>query len=329
MTAADIRNELLRMFPLRWELRRGYRLPSRDSAQPYYISWHAGPRPRGEGWTEAPRDADGVLMTGNYYNPVRISQFALYSYARAVRGDARARAAFFAQANYLARAQDPDGGYRYPIANSDYGAPPGWLSAMAQGEASSVLVRAFAQTGDAKYLRAARAALRPLERDVSEGGASSIGDGIVFFEEVAAPQPCHILNGHLYAAFAVWEFVAFGYADEALRNLHERALETLVAWLPRYDAGGWSCYDLAADEIGRRHYAPLWYHHFHIAQLRVYGAMTGRNLFTRYADKWNDALSDNHVRFGVWRYNAQSLARAIMRRTRRSSRGRFVPILSG
>lgn len=328
MNFTDITNELRRMFPVHWEMQRKYRLPTSDPAQPYYIAWNPGPPPQGESWTGAPFDPNGVLLTGDIYYPVRIAQFALHTYTQALRGDARARARFLAQARYLRDAQDSGGGYRYPMDLPAYGAASGWLSGMAQGEAASVLLRASRLTGDAAFLRAARSALRPLEKDVTEGGASSLRDGEVFFEEVATLQPCHILNGHLYAAFAVWEFVRFFSADAALVDLHERAVATLARWLPRFDVDGWSTYDLAIDDGGRRHFASLWYHHFHIAQLRVYSVMTGVASFGAMADRWNDALHNGNVRASVWRYNAQSLTRAVRRRARRKPAGRFTPMLA-
>ena len=47
----------------------------------------------------------------------------------------------------------------------------GWYGAMCQGQAMSVLCRAYHATGEAKYLAAAEAALGPFTRDSrTEGG---------------------------------------------------------------------------------------------------------------------------------------------------------------
>ncbi len=306
---------LQRMFPLRWSFEREYRLPSGDASQPYYIGWDPSPRPTGEDWSDAQLDSDGVLKTGSYYNTVRISQYALFHHARWVKTrDRDARRRFLDQATHLVNAQQHDGGYPYPIPLPAYGAESGWLSGMAQGEAASVLLRAYAETGDKTYIEKGRRALGPLRTDVAHGGAAYIRGGDVFFEEVATKAPCHILNGHLFAAFAVWEYGKFGFGDDEFAMLHEKAVDTLRRWIWRYDAGGWSCYHLGADAHGRRHYAPLWYHHFHIAQLRVYGAMTGIDAFRRVADRWDFALSNLRVRARVWRYHAQLIARGASRR---------------
>ena len=326
MKASAIYNELRRMFPVNWEMSRAYRLPTGNVSQPYYIAWSAAPRPRGEGWSHAFFDENGVLITNGFHNPVSISQFALYHYARGVAGDGISRARFIAQADHLVRAQRSDGAYPYPKPLPAYGAPSGWLSGMAQGEVASVLLRAFALTGAQHYRNYALAALQPLCVDVSEGGASYLRNGNVFFEEVATLNPCHILNGHLYAAFAMWEFSHFGIGGDAIRALHHDAVHTLERWIPQYDALGWSYYDLAVDGAGRRHQAPLWYHQFHIAQLRVYAAMTGRELFAKIADRWQGALDRRDVRARVWRYAAESLVNGLRRRATRAPVTAFSPL---
>jgi hypothetical protein len=187
---------------------------------------------------------------------------------------------------------------------------------MAQGQAASVLIRAYALTRNEEYLAAGERALSPLFSPIERGGASYIANGDLFFEEAAVEPACHILNGHLYAAFAVWEYARYVNADR-YGALHRDALGTLERWLPAYDINGWSCYDLAVDSAGRRHLAPLWYHHFHIAQLRVFAAMTSNAPFRQRAERWNDALARTPVRAQLWSYHAQSVFRGIARRIAR------------
>jgi hypothetical protein len=168
-----------------------------------------------------------------------------------------------------------------------------------------------------------------LRRDIRDDGASYLRDGNVFFEEVAAEPACHILNGHIYASFGVWEYVVHGFADDALKALHDESVATLERWIDLFDADGWSCYDLAVDDDGRRHYAPLWYHQFHIAQLRVYAAMTGNARFGDVAERWNRGLDEFEVRARVWKYHAGSLARAVRRRIRKEPVRAFSPATQG
>lgn len=327
MKPAEISKELRRMFPLRWEMTRRYRLPTSEPDQPYYIAWSAAPRPKGEGWATAQFDRDGALVTeSGLYTPVTMAQFAFHEYAQyTAKKTPLARIRFLAQADYFVRHQRDDGGYPYSLALPDYGARPGWLSAMAQGEIASVLLRAYALTGDERYLERGVRALSPLKLDTRSGGATFFRDGAVFFEEVATDDPCHILNGHLFAAFGVWEYVRFGIAGDDIYALHQDAVRTLESWLPKFDCDGWSAYDLALDEHGRRHLSPMWYHQFHIAQLHVYGCMTGVRAFSEMSERWRDALARKRVRAQVWRYHADSLVHAVRRRISRKGRT-FRPI---
>ena len=325
MSARPVTGELQRIFPLRWRMTREYRLPQGVLGEPYFISWDPSPYPTGEGWNGIAFHDDGVININTFRNPVQIAQYALYQYRFATNGDGTARERFLAQARYLASAQRPDGGYEYPIALPAYNAKPGFLSGMPQGEAASVLIRAYALTKDETLLSAGLRALGPLRRDVREGGASYLRDGAVCFEEVAAEPLCHILNGHLYAAFGVWEYIKHGFADDALKKLHDNAIDTLDRWIERYDVDGWSCYDLAADNAGRLHLAPLWYHQFHIAQLHIYTAMTGNDRFAAVAERWSLAMKRLDVRARVWQYGAGSLARSLRRRITGASVSHFIP----
>jgi heparosan-N-sulfate-glucuronate 5-epimerase len=321
-----IASELARMFPLTWRMRRAYVLPTGTLGEPFFVKWDPGPRPRGEGWIDGRFDERGLFTLGSYRNPVQIAQYALYRYDNAAAGDPDAVASFLAQADWLVRAQASDGTYRYDVPAALYSATTNWISGMAQGEAAAVLLRAYALTANGDYLKAGARALSSLFHDVRTGGASFIRGDDVFFEEAAVAPECHILNGHLYAAFAVWEYARHVRDDQDYAALHHDAQRTLNRWLSSYDDRGWSCYDLAVDDAGRRHYAPLWYHHFHIAQLRIFTSMTGDARYAAMAARWNRALSDYGVRARVWSYSAQSVLRAIRRRIRGAPVRGFVPL---
>jgi hypothetical protein len=315
----SVRNTIARMLPLHWEMRRRFRRPTGEPGEPYYIEWSGAPRPRGEGWDRAAFDGDGVLLTYGTRRPVAIAQYALTQYEKARRGDGAAQRRLLAQLSYLERAQRDDGAYVHEAELvPGYGVSGAFLSAQAQGEAASALLRGYVLTSRASYLEHARRALQPLLRDTAAGGASYIRGADVLFEEVASAHPCHILNGHLYAAFGLWELLRFGSLAPEYGALHDAAVATLERWLPYYDADGWSCYDLAVDERGSRHYADLWYHQFHIAQLHVYAAMTQRAVFTAMASRWHRAMEEPRVRARVWRYGACALLGGARRRLLRA-----------
>jgi heparosan-N-sulfate-glucuronate 5-epimerase len=59
--------------------------------------------------------------------------------------------------------------------------PPGWYSAMAQGQAMSLLVRAYLYTKDRQYLTAAVAAMKLFEISSEQGGVLAKYVHVVFF----------------------------------------------------------------------------------------------------------------------------------------------------
>lgn len=313
--------DLRRHFPLSWHMVRRCRMPSGELGEPYYVSFEPDGGVFGEQWNSF--DADGVLCKGTY-NPVSIAQYALYCYDRVCAGDSGSRSRFITQARYLRDAQSPAGTYVYGFAHPPYGLEAGWVSCLAQGEAASVLFRAFALTNDTDYLDAAMCALRPYARDVREGGVSFIRGGEVFFEEVAG-CPVHILNGHISAAFAVWEASRYGFASAELRDLHSASIETLVRWLPLYDGGGWSYYQLA-QRGGKRHYAPITYHQAHVNLLLVYSAMTERDEFARMSAHWRSGLDRIGVRARVWADSAAWLGDALVARLSREAMQPWEPM---
>lgn len=303
--------EISRHFPLVWKMARPYRLPSSRQGEPYYLSWLPG------SWTHARFDQHGVIRYGRFYNPVTVANYALHNYELLYNGSDHARAKFLAQAQYLLRSQREDGAYPYEFAVPRYGVGPGWLSAMAQGLAASALIRAHYLTGNSAYREAALRAARLFSLDVSHGGVSFIRNNAVFFEEIASADPVHILNGHLCAAFAVWELTQQDLAP-FLRDLHATAVDTLENWLGKYDAGGWSYYQLATRE-GERRYSTLFYHQIHVAQLHVYYAMTKRHPFIETSVRWRRAMDDSRIRARVWIDSIQWLLTGLLRRTRASS----------
>lgn len=302
--------DLQKSFPLDWTMHRRYRLPSGSPDQPFYNSWHPGGGVFGERWDRF--DSDGVLRIENY-NACSIAAYALYCYERVYDGDASAKEPMLRQTEYLLRTQREDGAYPYEFGFPQYGLQPGWISGIAQGKAAAALWRAYVVTSDARYKEAVTRALLPLTLDVADGGTALLRPDITFFEEIG-PNPTHILNGHLCAAFAVWEACRWGAAPQGMREIHEASIETLLRLLPQYDDDGWSYYQLAARGGGERHYAPINYHQTHVAQLEIYHAMTGRGEFLEMSHKWRAGLERLDVRARVWADSSTWLLEALERR---------------
>jgi len=230
--------------------------------------------------------ADGVVMTTGpgacrYHNPVSVSLFALGQHAR-IRppGEAAAdtaRAAFLTHARHLRASQDPAGGWRYPVPVPRYQLAPGWYSAMAQGLAASVLLRAAGLTGEASYQDAASGAVGLLLTALEAGGCSDYdSQGRPFPEECPARPPAHILNGAVFALIGVAEYETARGGAACLPMIHR-----LAGCLPAYDLGYWSRYDLRF-----RAPATLAYHSLHISLLRLAGQFFPGHEFSAFAERW-------------------------------------------
>lgn len=148
---------------------------------------------------------------------------------------------------------------------------PPWLSALAQGEGASLLVRLHLETGEERFAEAARGALAPLAVPVAEGGVLAELGGAPFLEEYPTSPPSHVLNG---AIFALWGYrdVGVGLGDGEALERFEVLTSALAANLHRWDTGWWSRYDLFPHPLPN--VASPAYHLLHIRQLEVLERLT-------------------------------------------------------
>ncbi|HZR56199.1 MAG TPA: D-glucuronyl C5-epimerase family protein [Terriglobales bacterium] len=159
-----------------------------------------------------------------------------------------------------------------------------WHSGLAQGQGISLLVRAHAETGDVRYREAADRAFQSFLKPITEGGITFTDErGDLWFEEYIVSPPTHILNGFIWAAWAVYDyFLATG--DELAQRFFRNSIETLRNNLHCYDAGFWSLYEDSGTRLPML--ASPFYHQLHIVQLHVLHRITGEDIFQQYADKW-------------------------------------------
>ncbi|MGI6774352.1 D-glucuronyl C5-epimerase family protein [Acetomicrobium sp.] len=176
--------------------------------------------------------------------------------------------------------------WRYPIDNRGH---TNWLSAMAQGQAASLLLRIGCMTGEDWYHEKARETLKPFFLSINKGGVTClIGDKYIWFEEYALPLPPYTLNGFIVALFGVRDG-AIILNDKDLNHLYEEALSTLIQVLPRFNCRGWSLYDLSVKSMGPfkiNNLASPFYHRFHIELLKVLELLTDDVIFRRQRLEW-------------------------------------------
>lgn len=187
-------------------------------------------------------------------------------------------------AEHLLAGQAPDGGWPHGLAMPHtYWLRPPWISAMAQGEGASLLVRLNAITPDERYVEAAIRAMVTMETPTAGGGAGGELNGGYFPEEYPTQPGSYVLNGALFALWGARD-VAATTGDERATRLYAEGIETLAANIDRYDVGFWSTYDLFPHPI--RNIASGAYHQLHLTQLRAQQEFDPKPSFAATVDRW-------------------------------------------
>jgi heparosan-N-sulfate-glucuronate 5-epimerase len=224
----------------------------------------------------------------NGYYATMIAQYALAQWNVYLKtGEEESKKAFMTQAEWLvaheSRVSHDAGGWPFPLPSRDYFAAAPWLSALIQGNAISVLVRAYILTGEDIFLQVARRAVRTFELDIHNGGVStSIDNDGIFFEEVAVYPAAHILNGYIFSLFGLYDYVSVT-SDTRIARLIDRSLAAMHVIIDAYDLGYWSSYDFLYKSP-----APRFYHDQHsvllVALSRYSGCEHCRKLSARWAE---------------------------------------------
>jgi hypothetical protein len=216
---------------------------------------------------------------------IQLIQLALGWWERHVAGDDGALGRFIHLCGKVeGRAVAAGEELRWPmnVAVPKYRLSPGWASALAQGQAGSVFVRAHLATGDDRYAGLARRAVEPF---LAPGGSELVtwtAAGPVL-EEAPGSPPGHILNGWMSALWGLWD-VQLGLDDPRARAAFDASLTCLRAFLPAYDTGWWTLYSLyphAIEDLAK----PI-YHRFHVTQLEVYHRLTGHDDIGAMRARW-------------------------------------------
>jgi heparosan-N-sulfate-glucuronate 5-epimerase len=225
-------------------------------------------------------------------NPVSIAQIGLGGFQLS-RSDPAWVPVVEKASRWLVAELDPEGrlAYLFPMPHT-FSIDPPWYSAMAQGEAASLLVRAaqILEQGDLDH--AAARAVRSL-LDERFGLVTEMPEGPVLQEYPTSP-PAHALNGWITALWGVYDVsLAFSVrtgdlhaVGVAAAEAFDRGARSLAARLPLYDAWlGWSRYDLFPHRIV--HVASPFYHRLHIEQLRAMARLRpDLRPFQEFADHW-------------------------------------------
>jgi heparosan-N-sulfate-glucuronate 5-epimerase len=221
-------------------------------------------------------------------NPVTSAQYGLWAY-----GSGHLRVAVHV-ADDLVATQKRGGTWTY-----DFDFAPGagtvvlkapWASAMAEGQAMSLLERVYRFTGRQRYLDAALRAIKPLQTPVKRGGLRRCFFGDCtrpFFEEYPTKPPSYVLNGFMFTLIGLYDLSSVAPHSDAREMLRD-GLRTLSVALPKYDVRGTTSYDLMHLTVRRQRPLPADddYEAVHVYLLRALAVLSHNEQFVAYADRW-------------------------------------------
>lgn len=209
------------------------------------------------------------------YFPVAVFQYGLGAYDLYLQtSDDRYERKFIQCAIWAFEHQDERGRWN----NFSHVFPDAPYGAMAQGEGTSLLVRAYKHTKDAKYIDAAKKALDFMLLSIADGGTTKYeGDNAYLMEYTFKGM---VLNGAIFAWWGLFDYVLATNDKGKYLEAQKQTLLSIIRILPKFTYSYWSIYSL--DGL----MASPFYHHLHIAQMRAMFQLTGEELFGMYAEKW-------------------------------------------
>lgn len=167
--------------------------------------------------------------------------------------------------------QDTNGGWN----SFEYENP---YSSMAQGEGISLLLRAYKEFDNEKYLLAAKSALNFMKKSVSDGGVTIYENEDLILKEY--PTLPVVLNGWIFSIFGIYDYCLVEKEDIETKCFLQKTIKTLEKYLPAFDIGYWSKYD------NDKKIASPFYHKLHTQLLMALYDLTDIEIFKEYSEKW-------------------------------------------
>ena len=167
--------------------------------------------------------------------------------------------------------------------------------AMCQGEGASLLVRAYNEFNEDKYINAAKKALEFMLKPIEQGGTSLYdNDELILMEYTHLPA---VLNGWIFALFGLYDYCLIEPNIKFQESLSQ-TLATLKRKIPSYDCQYWSMYD------SKGMIASPFYHNLHIAQLQALSMIDDRKVFQKYVFTFSKYKSSLLCRFRAFSLKA-------------------------
>lgn len=159
--------------------------------------------------------------------------------------------------------------------------------AMEQGLAISLLVFAYQELKDPKYILFATKMVEPYYHEIEDEGVSrfSVLKINSIWPEEFPTKDFHVLNGALDALIGLVILSKYQSDNARLNKLKDSIIKTVEDILSVFDRGYWSNYYVSSNQ--KPYIASMKYHMIHVYQLRFLALNTGNDLFSRYAQKFD------------------------------------------
>jgi len=207
--------------------------------------------------------------------PVAIFQYGLGAYDLYLKTNEDKYLRKFSQSVKWAMEHLDDNGrwsnFYYVYPDNPYGA-------MAQGEGTSLLLRAYISSKEERYLEAAKKAIDYMLKPLEKGGTTLFDEeNIIFAEYTHLPI---VMNGWIFAWWGLYDYVLAIHDNGYYKKILDISSRSLERYLPKFKAKYWSKYDLGGK------IASPFYHNLHVAQMQAMYQLTGREIYNEYAIRW-------------------------------------------
>ena len=261
-----------------------------EAPKPYYMKFHYKANYNGHFDKNGIPILDYQGKIGMQYNPIAITQYGLGNYNLFLdNGENHNFEKFYSVAVWLIdnlelnKKKVPVWHHYFDYEYRNTLKSP-WYSGLAQGLGLSVLLRAYHETKDQKFLDAHDKAWISFTKNLDDGGVLyNDTEGNIWIEEYIVSPPTHILNGFIWALWGVYDNWKLNNSNSA-KVLFEKCIKTLKYNLIKYDSGYWSLYE-QSDTFLPMISSPF-YHKLHIVQLKILYNLTKENFFDELARKW-------------------------------------------
>jgi len=199
---------------------------------------------------------------------------------------------FLNAAKWLLKFQDDQGAWPVNVTRKiipQVVSPPGWKSAMASGQAISLLCRVYSYTNRPEYFKAAVRALKLFDIPVSKNGfVSTVLGNLPMYEEYPSDPSLHVLNGFIFALIGLYDLSSLEQGNKEARHLFDVGIKTLLRILPMYDNGRGTFYDLRHVVIpGVEPKRARWdYHAVHLGQLELLKTIVNDEVIDKILTRW-------------------------------------------